>query len=140
MAKRFTDSEKWLRPWFRALPAGYKLLWLYILDHCDMAGVWYKDIDLATTLIGCKFDEPTAMKYLGKQIEPLNCGSRWLIKDFIGFQYRELDPRKSKAHFGVLRTLEGHGLTYNKDTLSIGYGKGMHTLQAKAKATAKAKA
>jgi hypothetical protein len=52
MAKRFTDSEKWNRPWFRKLPTKYKLLWLYILDHCDMSGVWYVDFELASMMIG----------------------------------------------------------------------------------------
>ena len=43
MKKRFTDTEKWNQPWFRQLAPAGKLLWVYLLDRCDPAGVWEKD-------------------------------------------------------------------------------------------------
>jgi len=52
VSKRFTDSEKWRDPWFRRLPTEYKLLWLYLLDECDVSGVWKVDLELATMIIG----------------------------------------------------------------------------------------
>ena len=39
MAKRFTDTDKWKKGFIRNLPTKYKLLWLYILDDCNHAGV-----------------------------------------------------------------------------------------------------
>jgi len=89
MAKRFTDTEKWDRPWFRGLPLQYKLLWIFILDRCDIAGVWYVDMGLAAFQIGFKFDRLKAEKVFEKQIQ-IN-GERWLIKDFIPFQYGSLE-------------------------------------------------
>lgn len=89
MAKRFTDTDKWDRPWFRALPNQYKLLWFFILDRCDIAGVWYVDMELASFQIGTKLDRQKAQEAFEKQIEIR--GDRWLIKDFIGFQYGSLE-------------------------------------------------
>lgn len=89
MAKRFTDTDKWERPWMRGLSLPHKLLWCYILDRCDIAGVWYVDFDLASFFIGEKYDRKEAEKAFGKQIE-IN-GDRWLIKDFISFQYGNLN-------------------------------------------------
>jgi hypothetical protein len=40
MAKRFTDSEKWEDGWFIDLSIQQKLIWIYLLDHCDNAGLW----------------------------------------------------------------------------------------------------
>ena len=40
MAKRFTETTKWGDPWFSELEASKKLLWLYLLDTCDHAGVY----------------------------------------------------------------------------------------------------
>ena len=91
MAKRFTDTEKWRRPWFRQLSNEYKLLWYYILDTCDMIGVWYVDIELASFLIGIKISKPDALKAFRKQIRVLD-KSRWFVKDFVGFQYGKLVP------------------------------------------------
>jgi len=39
MAKRFTDSEKWEDPFFTNLSNDEKVIWIYLLDHCDNAGV-----------------------------------------------------------------------------------------------------
>ena len=47
MAKRFTDTDKWKKGFIRNLPAKYKLLWLYILDDCNHAGVWETDFEVA---------------------------------------------------------------------------------------------
>lgn len=89
MAKRFTDTEKWDRPWFRSLKNNYKLLWCFVLDKCDIAGVWYVDFEMATFQIGSKFDRKEAENVFQKQIE-VN-GDRWLLKDFIPFQYGSLE-------------------------------------------------
>jgi hypothetical protein len=102
MAKRFTDTEKWERPWFRELPNKYKILWCYILDKCDIAGVWYVDLKLASFLIGERYDRQEAEKYLDKQIA-IN-GNRWLIKDFIAFQYGCLSET-NKIHGNVMAKL-----------------------------------
>jgi len=89
MSKRFTDTEKWDRPWFRSLKNHYKLLWCFVLDKCDIAGVWYVDLEMATFQIGSKFDRKEAENVFQKQIE-VN-GDRWLLKDFISFQYGSLE-------------------------------------------------
>lgn len=40
MAKRFTDNEKWQDSWFTDLTNDQKIIWIYLLDHCDNAGLW----------------------------------------------------------------------------------------------------
>jgi len=51
MSKRFTDSTKWAsKPWFRKLSPNAKLLWLYICDTCDVAGVIDLDLEMASFL------------------------------------------------------------------------------------------
>lgn len=102
MAKRFTDTEKFERPWFRALSDKHKLLWLYILDRCDVAGVWYEDFQLANFLLGYRFNRDQVILAFDKQIK-IN-GNRWLIKDFIAFQYGGLNP-ENRLYPTLLRHL-----------------------------------
>ena len=102
MSKRFTDTDKWERPWFRNLPSEYKLLWSYVLDKCDIAGIWYVDLELASFLLGFKYDRNISEGALNKQIEIH--GDRWLIKDFIPFQYGNLTD-SNKLFFNVQRKL-----------------------------------
>lgn len=109
MAKRFTDTEKWKRPWFRELPIQYKILWLYILDNCDMAGVWYVDIKLASFYIENKIKKEDAIKYLSKQIKIIDNGARWWITDFVNFQYGEL-RESSRVHLAIIDLLKKYNL------------------------------
>ena len=57
MAKRFTDTDKWKKGFIRNLPSKYKLLWLYILDDCNHAGIWDTDFEVASIRIGSKINE-----------------------------------------------------------------------------------
>lgn len=108
MAKRFTYTEKWNRPWFRRLPPKYKLLWLFVLDNCDLAGVWYVDLDLAAFQVGSDFDPKEAAKYFQKQVVILS-ESRWWIRDFIEFQYGKLSP-SVPFHKNIISTIKKAGL------------------------------
>lgn len=45
MSKRFTESDKWDDVWFRQLPPGAKLTFLFMCDRCDMAGFYELDVE-----------------------------------------------------------------------------------------------
>jgi hypothetical protein len=107
MAKRFTATEKWERPWFRALPDKYKLLWIYLCDKCDISGVWYVDIEMASFAIGHKLTIHDTLKVLGKQVKVINGGSKWLVVDFVSFQYGTLSE-KSRFHNSISTKLKEH--------------------------------
>lgn len=110
MSKRFTDTDKWDRPWFRGLPLQYRMLWLYVLDKCDVAGIWYVDLEVASFMIGVSLDIETAVDLFSKQIEELNGGSKWFVKDFVSYQYGTLSPA-SQPHRRVLEKLKAEGLS-----------------------------
>lgn len=109
MAKRFTDSEKWKKPFIRSMKAPYKLLWLYILDECDHAGIWQVDFDVAEIKIGEKLKKDDAKKYLIEHIIEFENGEKWFIPDFIEFQYGQLNP-ENRAHNSVIHILTKYNL------------------------------
>ena len=105
MSKRFTDTEKWKKPFIRNLSAPYKLLWLYICDDCDHAGVWQVDIDVARIRIGEDINEQDAIKFFDDKIIKIDNGNKWFIPSFIDFQYPSgLNP-DNKAHGGIIKML-----------------------------------
>ena len=61
MPKRFTDTAKWRKKFVKGLRANHKLLWFYILDDCDHAGIWHTDFEVASIRIGCPIDEAEAL-------------------------------------------------------------------------------
>jgi uncharacterized phage protein (TIGR02220 family) len=104
VAKRFTDSGKWSKPWFRALPPKYKCLWIYICDSCDIAGIIDVDFLLADFMIGEKLDPKEVEILFKKQIEKI--GTKWRILDFIQFQYGTLKANNN-FHIAVQSRLDG---------------------------------
>lgn len=110
MAKRFTDTEKWKKPFIRTLKAPYKLLWFYICDDCDHAGIWQVDIDVARIRIGENITEQEAIKIFGDKVVRIDGGTKWYIPSFIDFQYPSgLNP-DNKAHGGIIKTLQKYNL------------------------------
>lgn len=106
MAKRFTDTEKWKKPFIRSLKAPYKLLWLYICDDCDHSGIWQVDIEVAEIRIGEKLDEKKALSFFGDKIIPLDNGTKWFIPSFIEFQYPSGLSENNKAHTSIIKNLD----------------------------------
>ena len=128
MAKRFTDTEKWKKSFLRGLQGPYKLLWFYLLDDCDMAGIWQVDLEVARIRIGEQVDGPTALRAFGERVESFDGGKKWLVKDFISFQYGEL-KETNRMHLAVINTLKKNNLEISQGapeglTSPQGYGQG----------------
>jgi hypothetical protein len=107
--KRFTETTKWNDPWYRKLPMHLKLLWQYVCDNCDAAGVIDYDADLAAFQIGCSAQKADISK-LGDRVARLPSGKYRLVK-FLEFQYGNVDA-KCPAHKPIIRAIEDHQLEY----------------------------
>ena len=108
MPKRYTDTDKWKKIWFRKLKNDHKVFWMYVLDQCDHAGIWEVDFELASYFCnGIK--ETEIRETFVKQYHEFDDGKRWFIKDFIEFQYRGLDE-SNRVHNSVITILKRHGL------------------------------
>jgi len=118
MAKRFTDTNKWRKPFIKGLSLEYKLLWFYILDDCDHAGIWQVDLEIASLRIGYDFNIKDCLSTFGSKVIEFHNREKWFIKDFIDFQYGELNP-KNRAHNSVISLLKKYKLLEkNKELLS----------------------
>lgn len=107
MPKRFTATEKWEKVWFRKLKPIYKCFWIYVLDRCNHAGIWEVDFELAEIFIGETLDIKELQTIFQKQYIQVN-NNKWFIKDFVDFQYGELNPG-NRAHFSVINILKKEG-------------------------------
>jgi hypothetical protein len=116
MAKRFTDTDKWKKGFIRNLPAKFKLLWLYILDDCNHAGIWDTDFEVASIRIGSKISEKEACKVFAEQIKIFDNGNKWFIPKFIDFQYGTLNEN-SRPHQAVIKLLDKYDV-YNIEGIS----------------------
>jgi hypothetical protein len=86
MAKRFTDTAKWSKSWFCDLPIKMKIVWIYLVDNCDHAGIWSVNMRLMEFQIGSKITDQELNESFGKKIIWLNNKKLW-IRPFFEFQY-----------------------------------------------------
>jgi len=116
MAKRFTDTDKWKKGFIRSLSPKFKLLWLYILDDCNHAGIWETDFEVASIRIGSKVTEKEASQVFASQIKIFDNGDKWFIAKFIDFQYGTLNEN-SRPHAAVIKLLDRYDV-YNIEGIS----------------------
>lgn len=108
MSKRFTDTNKWNDPWFSNLSDGTKLLWLFILDMCNPAGIWEfnKKVVEAHLWEGVLNQIPD----LGNRVKKIGENKYFIVK-FIPFQYANLKPSVS-SHRAIIKMLEKYGVDW----------------------------
>jgi len=129
MPKRFTETDKWRKTWFRKLSCAEKSAWFYITESCDAVGVWDADTELAEYLIGEKIDWEAFVDKTNGNIEVLQNGKWWLV-DFCEFQYKDLNEHsESRPIQSYIRLLKKHGLWGRFK----GLPKGMDSVQDKEK-------
>lgn len=109
MGKRFTDTDKWKKPFIKSLPCEYKLFWLFLLDECDNSGVWHVELEIAEVRLGIKLSLEKIRGFFKERIVEFDGGAKMFIPDFINFQYGSLSE-SNNAHKGVIKTLNRYNL------------------------------
>lgn len=158
--KRFTDAEKWKDPFFENLSNDMKIVWIYLLDDCDNAGIW--KVSLKRLNFHCNTDltENELLEIFSERLFKIK-NDTYIIPKFIGFQNgpdwmnKNSAPinsvKKKLTELGVfidgelsleldksLDTLSIH-LPNSIDTLSLELNNTMDTTKAKAKDISKDK-
>lgn len=111
MAKRFTDTNKWLKESFGQLSLKMKLVWVYLCDNCDHAGIWDANFKLLTFHLGEETTREEITAAFGDKVCWLGM-TKLFIPAFVEFQYscslKDLNP-ENKVHFSVINSLKKYG-------------------------------
>lgn len=113
--KIFTDSTKWDDKWFRGLAPSTKLIYLYLCDRSDHAGVWEFDPDLLRLHLNLKEEHYSDDDIEGKldalcaKVEKLPNGKYW-ITNYISFQNPKGINRNYNHCMPIYRSLEKNGI------------------------------
>lgn len=86
MAKRLTDTDKWKKDWFINLNNSQKLLWFYILDSCDHAGICDFNEKLFSFHLNEKWSKDKINNAISCQITWIG-EKKFIVNDFVKFQY-----------------------------------------------------
>lgn len=115
MAKRFTETTIWEEDWFTSLPIKYILLWQYIKDKCDHAGIWKPNKRLIEFIVKEEIDLQDAFRHFNAdkpdnpRITILNNGN-WLLNGFCVFQYGKTLNMNNKVHKSVFDAYQKNGI------------------------------
>jgi hypothetical protein len=106
MSYRFTNSDKWTDSWFSDLSANAKLLFIFLYENCDNAGVYEVNKKFMLFLLGFKEEElKNAIKEIGKAYIKSNDGTKIWLKNFL--KHQKLTPLnwKNNAHKQIVMIL-----------------------------------
>jgi len=84
MGKRFTDTEKWKDEWWGSLDNDYRMIWLYLVDSCSIAGIWKKDFRGLNFNCNTKITEDQFLEVFGSRL--IDRGNYFFIPKFLRFQ------------------------------------------------------
>lgn len=123
MAKRMTDTDKWKKGFFRSLPGAYKLLWQYLCDECDHAGIWEVDREIAQIKIGIdmQIDWDIALELFQTKVLVFAHGEKWFIPSFITFQYKELKGTDRATNSVVTQLKKYNLISDDLEIIKINY-------------------
>lgn len=106
MSYRFTNSDKWTDSWFSDLSPHAKLLFIFLYENCDNAGLYEVNRKFMLFLLGFTDDElKDAIKELGKSYIKSNDGTKIWLKNFL--KHQKLYPLnwKNNAHKQIINIL-----------------------------------
>jgi len=122
MAKRFTDTDKWKDEWYTDLPNDYKIIWQYLLDTCDNAGIYKRNIKLLNIMCNTNVSDTDILNAFKLRVTPIS-DEKWIINKFCVFQYGpDFLESKNKAVISVVNKLIENNLYQSStNTISIPY-------------------
>jgi hypothetical protein len=92
MAKRLTDTGKWKDDWYLSLSNDYKIIWQWLLDNCDHAGVCKRSLKLMNLMCSTDVSEEEMIQKMEGRV--LVVDNVWFIPKFLKFQYPTLQSQK----------------------------------------------
>jgi len=107
MAKRLTDTEKWNDDWYISLCNDYRIIWQWLLDNCNHAGVCKRSIKLMNLMCNTDITEATLIEIMEGRL--IIVDNNWFIPKFLKFQYTSLKSQRPVI-ISVIKELEKNNL------------------------------
>ena len=108
--KRFTDCEIWEKDWFLELESDYMILWFWIKDKCNHAGIWTPNRTFLKRNLNIEYDLDKAFNLFNSDKERIMIltNKKWFLVDFIYFQYGKVLNPKNRVHLSIINLLENN--------------------------------
>jgi hypothetical protein len=109
LAKRFTETTKWQKEWYRLMGPKLRDLRSYLLDACDHAGILDVDLGTISHFVGWDVSVEDINESLrNRGVWHPGSSRKLFIPDFIEFQYGDAS-NQFKARLSALKKIESLG-------------------------------
>lgn len=116
---RMFDNGLFQQEWFGELKPVQKLLYIYLLMECDLAGIIEINLRKFKFDLNADFNREDIFTWFGNRVIPVGEGSdignatKAIIPDFIPFHYgtRLVNDRRHMLHRSVVKRLKACGIT-----------------------------
>lgn len=108
MPRRFTDTEKWRDEWWGSLSNDYRMIWLYLVDSCSIAGIWKKDFRGLNFNCNTTITEKDFLKVFGERL--IDKGNFYFIPKFLRYQCPKGLNSNKPAILSIIKELENNNL------------------------------
>ena len=112
------DNTIFDKSWYRKLPVRLKIVWFYLINKCNHAGIWECDVDLLSFQIGDKYTLEEILEAFGDNLKEIGDGKIYITK-FIEFQYGLPLNNKVKVHQSVIKLLNKNDIQLPNSLLSV---------------------
>ncbi|MCH8903131.1 MAG: hypothetical protein IIA45_04375 [Bacteroidetes bacterium] len=107
MPLRFTESTKWENQWFRKLKPQAKLVYLFLVDNCDLAGFYELDFEAMA------FKTSLKQQQIEQSIDQLKSkferNDPWIwLTDFMKQQKNYPLKQNNPAHRNIIKSITEH--------------------------------
>jgi len=116
MAKRFSETKIWDDVWYQDLPSEWKLLWKYVCDKCDEAGIWKVNKSLAEFQLKTSIKWEEADKRFNDDKKRIAFyDGFWVINEFVPFQYGDkVFTSEHPFHKKIRQMLDSYNPNYKQ--------------------------
>lgn len=108
MPRRFTDTEKWRDEWWGSLSNDYRMIWLYLVDSCSIAGIWKKDFRGLNFNCNTNITEHDFLQVFGARL--IDKGNFYFIPKFLRYQCPKGLKSNKPAIISIVKELENNNL------------------------------
>jgi len=108
MPRRFTDTEKWRDEWWGSLTNDYRMIWLYLVDSCSIAGIWKKDFRGLNFNCNTNVTEQDFLRVFGERL--IDKGNFFFIPKFLRYQCPKGLNSNKPAIVSIVKELENNNL------------------------------
>jgi hypothetical protein len=108
VAKRYTDTEKWNDDWYISLSNDSRIIWQWLLDNCDHAGVLKPGVKLLNFSCNTSISHDELLAIFSGRLLFVN--NVYFIPKFIKFQYPDGLKSKKPVILSVLKILTKNDL------------------------------